>query len=105
MSDRIIVLCTVRAPEDAERIARHLVESRLAACVNVVPAVMSIYRWKGKVETDEERLLLIKTRSEQFEALREAIVSLHPYEIPEVIALPIGAGHAPYLTWVDENVG
>lgn len=104
MSERIVVLSTVARPEDAERIASALVERGLAACVNVVPAVTSIYRWKGKVERDEERLLLIKTRGERFEALREALVSLHPYEVPEAIALPIAAGHAPYLAWLDESV-
>jgi periplasmic divalent cation tolerance protein len=104
VSGRVVVLCTVGRPEDAERIAREVVERRLAACVNVVPSVVSTYRWKGKVERDEERLLVIKTRADRFEALRAAIVSLHPYEVPEVVALPISEGHAPYLEWVDESV-
>jgi periplasmic divalent cation tolerance protein len=105
VSDRLVVLSTVGKAEDAERIARALVERGLAACVNVVPAVTSIYRWKGKVERDEERLLVIKTRAERFAALRQALVSLHPYEVPEAIALPITAGHQPYLEWLDESVG
>ncbi len=104
MSERILALSTVGTPEDAERIATALVERGLAACVNVVPGVVSVYRWKGAVHRDEERLLVIKTRGERFEALREALVSLHPYEVPEVLALPIAGGHAPYLAWLDESV-
>lgn len=105
MSDRLVVLCTVGRAEDAERIAGEVVARGLAACVNVLPGVVSIYRWKGGVERDAEHLLVIKTRRERFEALREAIVSLHPYELPEVIALPIEAGHQAYLDWLDESVG
>ena len=105
MSGRLLVLSTVATAEDAERIARGLVERRLAACVNVVPGVLSTYRWNGAVERAGELLLLIKTRAETFDALREALLVLHPYEVPELIALPIGKGHAPYLKWLDENVG
>lgn len=104
MSGRIIVLSTIGGADEAERLAEQLVDRGLAACVNVIPGVVSIYRWKGRVERDEERLLLIKTREERFEALREAIVSLHPYEVPEVVALPIGVGHEPYLAWLDASV-
>jgi periplasmic divalent cation tolerance protein len=103
VSERIVVLSTVARAEDAERIGQALVARGLAACVNVVPGLVSIYRWKGEVERAEERLLLIKTRSETFAALREALVALHPYEVPEVLALPIEDGHAPYLAWLDEN--
>lgn len=101
---RLVVLSTVGRAEDAERIGRALVERGLAACVNVLPAVTSIYRWKGKVERDEERLLLIKTRAERFPALKQALVSLHPYEVPEVLALSIADGHGPYLDWLDASV-
>ena len=100
----LVVLSTVGTAADAERIGRALVDARLAACVNVLPAVTSIYRWKGKVETEEERLLVIKTRADRFEALREALVGLHPYEVPEVLALPVAGGHAPYLEWLEANV-
>jgi periplasmic divalent cation tolerance protein len=103
VSERLVVLSTVGKAADAERIARALVEGGLAACVNVLPAVTSIYRWKGGVETEEERLLVIKTRAERFESVKELILSLHPYEVPEVIALPIQAGHAPYLAWLDQG--
>jgi periplasmic divalent cation tolerance protein len=104
VSERVVVLSSVGTAEDAARIARALVERRLAACVNVIPAVRSFYRWKGAVEEDEERLLVIKTRRDRFEALREALVALHPYELPEAIVLPIEAGHTPYLDWIDESV-
>ena len=104
VSERVVAFSTVGKAEDAERIARVLVERRLAACVNVVPGVVSVYRWKGEVCRDEELLLVIKTRAERLEALREALVALHPYEVPELVALPIEAGHAPYLDWLDESV-
>ena len=103
MSERVVAVSTVNKPEDAERIARALVERGLAACVNVVPGVVSIYRWKGQIEREGELLLVIKTRTERIEALREALVTLHPYEVPELIVLPIMGGHAPYLAWLDEN--
>lgn len=105
MSERLIVLSTVQRAEDAERIARALVERGLAACVNIVPGVTSVYRWKGRVQAETERLLLIKTRAQRFEAVREALVTLHPYELPEVVALPLEAGHGPYLAWLDEATG
>ena len=105
MSERVVAFSTVGSGEDAERIARTLVERRLAACVNVVPGLVSIYRWKGAVERDEERLLIIKTRAERLEGLRAALLELHPYELPELVALPIEGGHPPYLAWLDESVG
>ena len=105
VSERVVAFSTVGSGEDAERIARTLVERRLAACVNLVPGLVSIYRWKGAVERDEERLLIIKTRAERLEALRAALLELHPYELPELIALPIEGGHPPYLAWLDESVG
>jgi periplasmic divalent cation tolerance protein len=105
VSERLLVLTTVARAEDAERIAEELVGRRLAACVNVLPGVRSIYRWKGAVERDEERLLVIKTRADRFEALRETLLALHPYEVPEVVAVPIEGGSAPYLHWLDESVG
>jgi periplasmic divalent cation tolerance protein len=108
-AERLLAFSTVGKAEDAERIARALVERGLAACVNVVPGVVSVYAWKGAVERDEELLLVIKTRAESFSALRDALVELHPYELPELIAVPIAAGYAPYLDWLDassrEDVG
>lgn len=104
MSERQVAFSTVGSAEDAERVARALVERRLAACVNVVPGVVSIYRWKGAVEREEEHLLVIKTRAERLPALREALVALHPYEVPELVALDVADGHPPYLAWLDESV-
>jgi periplasmic divalent cation tolerance protein len=104
VSERLLVLSTVAGAEDAERIARALVERRLAACVSVVPGLVSLYRWRGAIERDAEHLLVIKTRRDRFDPLREAIVGLHPYEVPEVVALPIDAGHEPYLAWLDRAV-
>ncbi len=101
----LLAVCSVSSVEDGEFMARELVERRLAACVNLVPNVTSIYRWRGEVERSDEVLLLVKTTSERFEAVREAIVKLHSYELPEVIALEIKAGHAPYLAWLEESVG
>ena len=104
MTGRIVVLCTVGSSEEAQRIASAVVERRLVACVNVVPGVVSIYRWKGEIHRDGEWLLLMKTTAARFEALREALVELHPYEVPEIIELPIERGHAPYLDWIDASV-
>jgi periplasmic divalent cation tolerance protein len=104
VSERVVVLCTAGSADDAERIASAVVERGLAACVNVVPGVVSVYRWKGEVQRDEEWLLVMKTTSARFEGLRAAVVELHPYDVPEVIRLPIEGGHAPYLEWIDESV-
>ena len=103
-SGPLVALTTVGSGEEAERIARALVGQRLAACVNVVPRVVSLYRWKGAVEREEEWLLVMKTSERKLEALRQALVSLHPYELPELVALPVSAGHAPYLAWLAESV-
>jgi periplasmic divalent cation tolerance protein len=100
----LVALTTVATEADAERIARSLVEKGLAACVNVVPGVVSFYRWKDGIERDQEWLLVIKTRGERFEALKTALVAEHPYEVPELVALPIAAGHQPYLDWLDSSV-
>ncbi|HWP94745.1 MAG TPA: divalent-cation tolerance protein CutA [Gammaproteobacteria bacterium] len=99
----IVVLCTCPDAATAERIAQTLVEEELAACVNVVPGLISLYRWQGAVQRDSECLLLIKTRAAPFEILAHRIRSLHPYTVPEIIALPIAQGSAAYLQWIDES--
>ena len=98
-----IVLVT--APEaDARNIARTLVGQDLAACVNIMPNLTSVYRWEGKVEEDTEHLLVIKTRRDALEALKAAVLEAHPYELPEIIAVPIVDGLNGYLDWIDESV-
>src|SRR5262245_48569679 len=104
MSERLLVFSTVQAAEDAERIARALVERGLAACVNIVPGLTSVYRWKGEVQAEPERLLLIKTREQRFGERRGALLALDPYELPEIVAVPLEGGHGPYLDWLDAAV-
>jgi len=104
VSERVVALSTVANASDAERIARALVERRLVACVNVLPGVVSIYRWQGEVRKDQECLLVMKTSAEALEPLRSALVALHPYEVPELVAWPISAGHDPYLRWIDDSL-
>jgi periplasmic divalent cation tolerance protein len=103
MTSSIIVFCTCPDEAAAERITTALVEEHLAACVNRIAGIASTYRWQGKVCRDNEQLLLIKTTRERFEALRERILALHPYELPEVIAVDISSGSAPYLDWIESE--
>jgi periplasmic divalent cation tolerance protein len=103
--DVLIVLCTFPTGERAAEVARTIVGEGLAACVNLVPQVRSIYRWQGALCDDAEQLALIKTTAAGFEALRLRLLALHPYDTPEIVALPLVAGHAPYLDWVRGAVG
>ncbi len=105
MTDAIVVLVTAPGPDEAARIARAVVEERLAACGNVVPGVRSIYRWQGKIADDSEALLLLKTTRARLEALRARVLALHPYDVPEVLALPVEAGSAAYLAWIAAETG
>lgn len=100
----LLCLCTCPDTASAQRLAEALVGERLAACVNRLPGVLSTYRWQGEVQTDGEELLLIKTTTERFEALKARLLVLHPYELPELVALPLDRGHAAYLEWVRANV-
>ena len=100
MEEFIQVITTTDKKEDAERIARRLVETRLAACVQIMGPITSIYRWKGKVETAGEWLCLIKSRQENYGAIERSIRSLHAYEIPEIMAVPVTAGSRDYLDWL-----
>ncbi len=104
-TEALVVLVTVPNGETADKLAEALVGERLAACVNVVGGVRSVYRWKGAVERDQELLCICKTTQAGVERLRARVVELHPYELPEVIALPIAAAHAPYLAWIMASVG
>lgn len=100
----VVVLVTCPDRSSAKRLAEALVRGRLAACVNIVPGIRSVFRWKGRVDRASETLLLIKTPARAFQRLRRAILSLHPYDVPEIIAVPVMAGHPPYLAWVSESV-
>jgi periplasmic divalent cation tolerance protein len=104
MTDKIVVLTSCAAEADAERLARALVAGRLAACVNVAPGVRSFYRWKGELESGEEFVLIIKTSRDLFPALRAEMEKLHPYEVPELLALPVVAGAENYLSWLQSNL-
>ena len=100
-----IVLTTAGSKEEAQQIARTLVERRLAACVNLVGPIESVYRWKDNLETAEEWFLLVKTTSAAVEDVSDAIRELHSYELPECVALSIDSGSEPYLQWIEDNVG
>ena len=104
MTDKLLVLSTTGSESEARKIAQTLVERRLAACVNIVPKIHSVYRWEGKVEQAEEYLLLIKTVKACEEEVCTAICELHSYELPECIAISIESGSAEYLKWVEDSV-
>ncbi len=104
MTDKRVVLTTCGSLEEARRIAHELVERRLAACVNIAPQIESVYRWKGEVETASECLLVIKTTAAAFEQLRDALVKLHSYDVPECIEIQIEDGSAAYLDWIAASV-
>lgn len=106
MTDEYLqVMTTIATQDDAHRIARALVEERLAACVQVIGPLTSIYWWQEAVEEAQEYLCLIKTRRDRFEALAAAIRTLHPYEVPEILAVPVAAGNPSYLAWLDAAIG
>ena len=104
MTDKIVVLNTCGSEEEAERLARLVIDRRLAACVNIVPRVRSIYRWQGAVESAEEWLLLIKSSRALFDDLRAVLEGAHSYEVAEVLALPVVAGGESYLNWLAANL-
>lgn len=103
--DVLIGYVTVPDVETGRRIARQIVEEHLAACCNIVPSVESIYRWEGNVEAARECLMIVKTTAGRFNAMRDRIVELHPYDVPEVIASPASHGLEAYLEWVKGSVG
>lgn len=101
----LLCYCTCPDGDSARHIAEMLVAERLAACVNHLPGVASTYRWQDKVQTDPEHLLLIKTTGSRFEALQKRLLELHPYDLPELIAVPVERAHEPYLAWVRAATG
>lgn len=104
MSDALLVLCTCENQEQAQRIARTLVEERLAACANILPGVVSTFRWQGEVSEANEIQLFVKTAMERYQALERRIAELHSYDTPEIIAIPITAGSEKYLRWLREQL-
>jgi periplasmic divalent cation tolerance protein len=100
----IVVFVTVGNREEASRLGRALVEERLAACVNLIPAIASTYWWRGQIEQADEVLLVVKTRQDLLDLLTARVRVLHSYTVPEVIALPIIRGNPDYLAWIDESV-
>lgn len=105
MTDKVVVMNSCSSPDEAHRVARSLVELRLAACVHVTPAVSSVYRWKGAVEEASECMLIIKTARRLLPELQTALTRLHSYELPEIIALPVVDGSQNYLNWLDAETG
>jgi periplasmic divalent cation tolerance protein len=104
MTNKKLVLTTAGSADEARKIAHALVEGKLAACVNIVPQIQSVYRWQGKIEEAQEWLLIIKTTDAAFERVRDAIKQLHSYELPECIAVEIDDGSPEYLKWITESV-
>jgi periplasmic divalent cation tolerance protein len=104
MTDKRLALSTAGSEDEARKIAHHLVEKQLAACVNIVPQIESIYRWQGKVESSREWLLMIKTTVDKFAAVRDAIRELHSYDLPECIAIAVDDGSSEYLKWIEQSV-
>jgi periplasmic divalent cation tolerance protein len=103
MSDPIVVFVTCASEEEGLKIANALVEEHLAACVNLISPIRSIYRWEGKIWNEKEWLLIIKTRQDRFGELERKVRSLHSYSVPEIISLPISDGSSSYLKWIKEN--
>lgn len=102
MNGFVLVISTCSSAEEARRIAHALVELRLAACAQILPAMLSVYRWKGNVESATEHLLLVKTSRDKFDAIQAKIVEMHSYEVPEIVAVPIEAASDLYLEWMKD---
>ena len=101
MAKHLILFSTTNSIEEAKKVATHLVENRLVACVNIIPGITSIYRWKNAVNEDQELLLVMKTTSDRLEKVKEAVLNLHSYETPELIGFDVTQGLSQYLNWID----
>jgi periplasmic divalent cation tolerance protein len=99
-----VILVTTGTLRQAEDIARALVEEKLAACCNILPAIRSVYRWQGATQEDEEQLLIIKSKTARFSQIEARVRELHAYDVPEVIMLPVTGGSAPYLAWIEQSL-
>ena len=104
MTDKVVILSACDSEEQAARLARHLVELRLAACVNIVPGARSVHRWKGAIEDASEWLLVIKSRRDLFSSIRSELAKMHSYEVPELLAIPVVEGAESYLAWMDREL-
>ena len=104
MTDKVVILVTAASKKECRKIAKHLVEAKLAACVNITPAIESVYRWEGKIARDQEYQLFIKSTRELFPEIKAAVSKLHSYHTPEIICLPIIEGSRNYLQWVGDSV-
>ncbi len=105
MTDGLLVITTLPNADAAAELAKNVVGERLAACANLIPALRSIYKWQGKMQDENEVLVLFKTRQEHYENLKSRILELHPYEVPEVLAIPVEQGYAAYLDWLAAETG
>lgn len=105
MTDYILVFITVSSEKEGEKIVSTLVKERLAACVNLIEGMRSTFRWKGQISSEQEVLLIAKTRDRLFEQLKKRVTELHSYEVPEILALPILAGFEKYLNWIEKETG
>lgn len=105
MTDKIVVLSSCATEEEAAKLARMLVEARVAACVTMVPGARSVYRWQGAIESAAECLLIIKSSRQLFEPLRKALEEAHAYDVPEVLAVPVVEGAANYMNWLEAQLG
>lgn len=100
----LVILCTVPNQEVGQRIAKALITDQLAACVNLLPGIESVYRWDNQIETSSETLLLIKSQEHLYEKIEQKLISIHPYDCPEIMSLPVKSGFSGYLEWIQANV-
>jgi len=104
VTDKVVIFVTAASPDECKKIARHLVESRLAACVNITQPIESVYRWQGQIAEEREFLLIVKSTRELFPEIKTAISSIHSYQTPEIICLPVSDGSPSYLQWIADSV-